>query len=143
MADISQTPANVAIGASTTRTLVVQVGEAVAQGQPLYRDATNSKYYRCDANDGAAKARVAAIALTAAALDGYALVSLPGNEPGKSLVNLGATLTVGEIYVVSANVGAIAPEADLATGHYVTVIGVATTASLLDFQPVISNAQVP
>lgn len=143
MADISQTAGNVAIGASTTRTQIVQVGEAVTQGQPLYQDATNSKYYRCDANDTAAKARVAAIALTAAALDGFALVALPGSGPGRSLVNLGATLTVGEIYVISSNVGRIAPEADLATGHYVTVLGVATTAALLDFQPVISNVQVP
>lgn len=139
MADLSQTAANVAIGASTTKTRVVQFGESATQGQPLYVSTTDSKYYRCDANDTAAKAVAAAIALTPATTNGYGLVALPATEAGQSLVNLGATLTVGTVYGVSASVGAICPIADITSTQYVTVIGVATTAALLDFQVVVSN----
>ncbi len=50
-----------------------------------------------------------------------------------SKVNLGATLTVGTTYVVSATKGAIAPIADLTTLDYVTILGTASTTALLDF----------
>jgi hypothetical protein len=139
MADLSVTAASVAIGASTTPTRVVQYGEAVTQGQPLYRNATDGKRYRCDANDGVAKAAVAEIALTPGAADAYGLVALPSSTPGQSLVNLGATLAVGTVYAVSANVGGIAPIGDITSTQFVSVIGIATTTALLDFQPSISN----
>jgi len=139
MADISITAANVAMGASTTPTRVVQYGEAVTQGQPLYRNATDGKYYRTDANDGVAKAVVGGIALTPGATDAFGLIALPSSTPGASLVNLGATLAVGEVYAVSAAVGAIAPIGDITSTQFVSVIGIATTTALLDFQPSISN----
>ncbi len=138
MANISQTAANVAVGASTTPTRLVQFGEAVTQGQPLYQH-TDGKYYQCDANDGVAKALAAVIALTPGAIDGYGIVALPSSTPGRSLVNLGATLAVGTAYAVSATKGAIAPLSDIGSGEFVTVLGVATTTALLDFQPSISN----
>lgn len=138
MANLSQTAANVAVGASTTPTRLVQFGEAVTQGQPLYQH-TDGKYYQCDANDGVAKALAAAIALTPGAIDGYGIVALPSSTPGRSIVNLGATLAVGTAYAVSATKGAIAPLADIGSGEIVTVLGVATTTALLDFQPSISN----
>lgn len=139
MADLTQTAANVALGASTTPTRVVQFGVAVTQGNALYLSATDGKYYKADANDGEAKARVAAIALTPGAQDAYGLVALPGSTPGQSLINLGATLAKGEVYAVSAAAGAIAPIGDITSGQYVTVIGIATTTALIDFQPSISN----
>lgn len=139
MADISVTAASVAIGASTTPTRVVQYGEAVTQGQPLYRNTTDGKHYRTDANDGVAKAVVAAIALTPGATDAYGLVALPSSTPGQSIINLGATLAIGTVYAVSANVGGIAPIADITSTQFVSVLGIATTAALLDFQPSISN----
>ena len=138
MADISITAANVAIGASTLKTRVVQVGEAVTQGQVLYQSTSDSKYYKCDA-DAVASAVAACIALTAASTNGYSLVALPATEPGKALVNLGATLAVGTVYAVSVTAGGIAPIADLATGDFITTIGIATTTALLDFQIAVSN----
>jgi hypothetical protein len=138
MTNISQTAANVALGASTTPTKIVQVGEAVTQGMPLYFS-TDGKWYQCDANDGVAKAVVGAIALTSAAIDGYALVALPATTPGKSLVNLGATLAIGEVYAVSATKGAIAPIGDITSTQFVSVMGIAKTAALLDFQVSIAN----
>lgn len=138
MADLSQTAANVAVGASTTVTRSVQAGESVTQGMPLYTS-TDGKVYQCDANDTAAKSAVEYIALTPASTDGYCLVALPSDTPGRSLINLGATLAVGTVYAVSATKGAIAPIADITSTQYVTVIGIATTAALLDFQPSVSN----
>lgn len=138
MTNISQTAANVALGASTTPTKIVQVGEAVTQGMPLYF-ATDGKWYQCDANDGVAKAVVGAIALSPAAIDGYALVALPATSPGRSLVNLGATLAKGEVYAISATKGAIAPIGDLSSTQFISVLGIATTTALLDFQVSISN----
>lgn len=143
MADISITAANVAIGSQNTPTKVVQFGEAVTQGQAVYQSTTDSKYYKSDANDTASKAIAAGIALTPVATNGYGLIAVPVSSPGRSLVNLGATLTVGQVYVVSVTPGGIAPYADLTTGHYVTILGVAQTTSLLDFQVIVSNTQKP
>ena len=134
MANISQTAANVASGSSSLKTEMVQYGESVTQGMPLYQDATNSKYYQCDANDGIAKAACKRIALTPGAADAYGVVAVPSTTPSKSLVNLGATLVVGEMYAVSATKGAIAPIDDITTTQFVTAIGFAVSASLLDFQ---------
>ena len=50
--------------------------------------------------------------------------------PG-GLVNLGATLVVGQVYCVSATAGAICPYADLTTGEFVCILGIATSAALL------------
>ena len=66
-------------------------------------------------------------------------IAVPSQTPGASLVNLGATLAVGTVYGVSATVGAIAPIDDITSTQFVSVIGIATTAALLDFQPSISN----
>lgn len=140
MANLSQTPGNVAVGAATTLTKTVQFGEAVTQGQPVYK-ASDGKYLQCDANDTALKARCEGIVLTPAAQDGYGLIALPGASAGQCTVNLGATLAVGTVYCVSATKGAIAPVGDLTTNDYVTVIGIASTAALLDFQVSISNTQ--
>ena len=138
MANLTQTAANVALGAQTTPTAVVQYGEAVTQGMPLYVS-TDGKWYQCDANDTAAKAVVGAIAISPGSTDGYGLVAKPGTSPGKSTVNLGATLAVGTVYAVSATKGAIAPIADIGSAEFISVIGVATTTALIDFQVSVSN----
>jgi len=138
MADLSQTAANVKQGSATSPTRRVIYGETIVQGQPLYL-ATDGKWYRCDANDGAAKAVVGGIALTPGVADDGGTIAIPSQTPGASLVNLGATLAVGTVYGVSAAVGAIAPISDITSTQFVSVIGIATTTALLDFQPSISN----
>jgi hypothetical protein len=133
MSDLSQTPGNVKLVAGTAA-LVGTAGEALTQGQPAYE--ASGKWYRCDANDTAAKANCRVIVLTPAATDEQVVLARAGSD-----VNLGATLTVGTVYVVSANVGAIAPVADLTTNDYVTILGVAKTAAVLAFSPVVSGVQ--
>lgn len=125
MADLTITPANVALAGSGASTQIVQAGEAVTQGEPLYKSAADDKYYLADANASSATADVLGIALTPAATDGYLVMQKSGP------INLGATLTANETYVVSATAGGIAPIGDLTTGDYTSIIGVANTTSKL------------
>lgn len=133
MADLTQTPGNVKLVAGTAA-LVGTAGESLTQGQPAYE--ASGKWFRCDANDTAVKANCRVIVLTPAALDEQVVLARAGSE-----VNLGATLAVGTVYAVSANVGAIAPVADLTTGDYVTILGVAKSTSVLAFDPLVSGVQ--
>lgn len=137
MANLSQTAANVAIGSAITRTRVVQAGETIAQGQPVYLKTSDSKYWKADANASADTAKAVGIALTPASANGYLVIQ----EGSGGLINLGATLTVGETYVVSATAGAIAPIGDLTTGDYPCILGVATTTALI--QTVYAYTGVP
>jgi hypothetical protein len=134
MADLTQATANVKLK-SVARVTAVIAGEAVVEGEPVYL-ATDNKWYRCDANDGAIKARCGGIVLTPSATNGQFVIALPGAD-----IDLGATLAVGETYVVSVNVGKIAPIGDLASASWVTTLGVATTTSTLRFDPVVSGVQ--
>ena len=136
MADLSITAANVKAGSASTRVQLVQAGEAITQGMPVYL-ASDGKYYQTDANDTAVKAQAKGIAVTPASTDGYFLLAVDG------LVNLGATLAVGQIYVCSATKGGIAPYADLTTNDFVSIVGIATTTALLDINLLVSGVQKP
>lgn len=127
------TAVDVGVGSLNSAARVVQVGEAVTQGQPGYRNATDGKHYRGDASD-ADKDDVAVIFLTAASTDGYALAAVPGAS-----LKIGATLTVGTAYYLAATAGRIGLESDLSSGNFVTLLGVATTTELLTFQPVVTG----
>lgn len=124
MANLSQTAASVAVN-GPSQVSIVQVGEAVTQGQPGYLDTTTGKYFQADANASATVSSARCIFLTPASTDGYAVAVFEGD------VNLGATLAVGQTYTVSATKGAICPLVDLTTGDYPTILGVATTTSNL------------
>lgn len=137
MADITVTAADVGLADTGVVTQTVQVAVAVTQGQVGYLDTTESKYRLADADLSSAAASAAGIFLTPAAIDGYAVIATIGP------VDVGATLTVGETYVVSGTAGGIAPIADLATGDYVTILGIATAAGKLQLDISASGAQVP
>lgn len=124
MANLTQTPANVGLTSQAGSSVsTVKAGETITQGQPIYL--LNGKYYRCDASTKAA-AEAKGIAMTAANADEYVVVAYNG-----STVDLGATMTVGETYCVSATDGAIAPISDLTTGDFPTILGTATAADTL------------
>jgi hypothetical protein len=132
---------NVAVGSSATKTILVQYGATVTQGQAIYKSSTDSKYYLADSNLIAGSA--SGIAITPGAADGFGLMAVPGAVPGQSLVNLGSTLVVGQIYCVGPTAGTIVPYADLVTGDYVTILGVAKTAALLDLMIIVSETVKP
>lgn len=139
MANISQTAANVAVGASTTSIGIFQAGEALTQGQPAYKKASDQKWYRAGATTAEKAGSVTrpVIVLTPVATNGYFVGAKSG------AVNLGATLTVGTRYAISATDGAIAPEADITSTQYVTSLGVASTAALLALDPQVTGIARP
>lgn len=137
MADITVTAANVKL-ISNSRTKTVQFGETITAGQSLYLKAADGKYWRGDAD-----------ALDTAAFTGIALSNGGANSYGSMAdkadteIDIGGTVTVGQIYVVSVNSGGIAPYSDLATGDYVSVIGVGKTTTNILLYPAASGVVKP
>lgn len=134
MADLTQTAANVGLtddaGSQVDASHVY--GETIAQGNAVYLKTSDNKYWKTDA-DAEATAAASGIALTPGAADEYGVVCTEG------YVDLGATLTVGETYVVSTTAGAIAPIGDLGSGDFTTVLGVATAADTLNVNIYVSG----
>ena len=129
MAALTITAGDVGVVDDTAATRVVQVGEAVTQGEPLRVDTSDNKYYLCN-NGTNAESAATAIALTAADADGYVLVAFTSSK-----IDIGATVAIGTTYVVGPTDGDINPQSDLGTGDWVTVIGhaISTTEILLTF----------
>lgn len=135
MVDLVITSANVKSYSGAT-TKLSKAGGTVTAGQPVYKDTTTSKYLAADA-DAATGRTPEGIALNDAALDQPVVVQTAGD------IDLGATLVVGGVYVMSDTPGGIMPVADLETGDYVTVIGVATAANKLRMGIIPSGVAVP
>ena len=128
MADISITAANVGLTDSSGITYrIVQYGEATTQGRSLYLKAADGKYWLANAGALAAAAAVG-IALTPGAADEYGIMVEEGP------IDLGTALASGATYVVSSTSGGIAPVADLTTGDYTTILGVALASNKLDLR---------
>lgn len=136
MANLTQTAANVRLRApSPVVTLIASA--AVTQGMPVRPD--GDKYRPAQATS-AANADSQYIAMTPASAEGDPFIAVRSG----SLIDLGATLVVGETYVVSATAaGAIAPIGDLAATQFPTILGVATTSSTLQFRPLASGVAKP
>lgn len=126
MADLSITAANVVAGSGARRTTGT-AGATITAGQAVYLDASDSKYKLADNNSATAAVR---------SPDGIALHGAANGQPLTILtsgpVTIGATLTAGATYYLSDTPGGIAPAADLATGEYATIIGIATSTTVLD-----------
>ena len=134
MADVTVTAAEVLPLNSTTRTGLA--GAAITAGQTVY-ESSSGTWVLADANASATAAATQGIALNSAASGQLVTVAIGGT------IDPGFTVTVGTIYVQSATAGGIAPAADLASGHYVTIIGVGETAARLQLLFHRSNVAVP
>lgn len=124
MADLVITAANVVAAAGASRTAGV-AGAVITAGQAVYLDAATGKFLLADSNAVAAAARVPL---------GIALNSAAANQPlqvGWGEITIGATMTPGLVYYLSDTPGGICPVADVGSGEYVCVIGIAASASLL------------
>ena len=125
MADLTITVANVIAGSGATRETGT-AGEAIAAGKACYKAAATGKYMLADSNSATPEARKAScIALNAAALNQPLTVQKGGD------ITLGATLTPGAGYYLSDTPGGICPVADVGTGEYVCLLGLAKSASVL------------
>lgn len=138
MVDISITASQVQPG-SNVATKSGIAGGTITAGMPVYLDSSDNQLKPADADNSEATAAVVGIALHGAS-DGQ---PLEYQSVGNVTLGAGASLTVGEIYVLSGTAGGIAPEGDLATSDYVTVLGVATSASVLKLGIIVSGVQVP
>ena len=139
MADITVTAANVSVDTAYPSSLEkgYNAGATITAGQAVYLDSSN-EWQLSDANGAAALRTVAGVALHAS-LDGQPLVvALP-----PTVLNIGATVAVGTIYVSSGTAGGIGPSTDLVTGWYTTIVGVALTAAKLRLICYASGVAVP
>ncbi len=108
-------------------------GATVTAGQPVYLNTGTNKWLLALATGSALQAGVGTkygIAMHAA-LNGQPLaVMVPGPN---SVINPGATVTVGTIYVVSPNnPGGIAPFADLGSTNFIVILGIGASATHID-----------
>ena len=126
MADISVTAGSVTPGTGA-QLYGATAGATLTAGQGIYLDSSDSmKAKLADANDGASKAAVAGVTVNGAATGQKVNYQKTGE------ISIGTTtLTVGQTYINSSTPGGIAPISDLSTGNYVSILGVATSASNL------------
>ncbi|MFZ9077517.1 MAG: hypothetical protein ACO23H_03215 [Alphaproteobacteria bacterium] len=126
MADLVITPGNVQRYGNSGVYRAVQYGEAINAGEVVYQSATDQKYYKADATDATAPASTTqtAIAVSSGTAEQQGVVARQS-----AVIDLGAgVMTAGSVYVISsANAGGIAPEQDLATAAYLTILGYAET----------------
>ena len=100
-------------------------GATITAGQPVYKDSTASNKLKPADADVLASAAAVGIALHGASADQPLKYATSGN------LTLSAVMTAGAVYVVSTTAGGIAPVADLGSGDYVTLLGIATSATNL------------
>ena len=116
MAELTQTSANVL---GTPNSNIITAGETINAGMPFYKDAVTGLAMKSRSN-----------ALATAKAFGIALNNAAANQPlsyqRTGRIKLGATLTDGETYGVSADTaGKIFPLSDYTTGDYPVILGIA------------------
>jgi len=125
MVDLVITASDV-VAQTGARTTGAIASEAIDAGESIYLNSSGQ----------AALANSETSAVTAAAV-GIALNNAALNQPVSYIsagdVNLGVTLSIGKIYVLSGTSGGIAPIDDitLAANEWVTEVGYGSTAALL------------
>lgn len=125
MADLSITAANVVPGADA-RTESGTAGATVMAGQAVYLDAATNSYKLADSNGAAALRTPVGLALHGAAAGQPLTVQKSGD------ITIGATLTAGVAYYMSDTPGGICPVADIGSGEYACIIGIAKSTTVLD-----------
>lgn len=116
----------------------IVAGEALVAGTPIYKKAADKKAYKADANATVDTANCIGVTTNNAAA-GQTVSYLPnGND-----ITVSAVMTVGVVYAVSAAAGKICPVADLVSGCWVTILGVAKTTSLLPLRINATGVQIP
>lgn len=125
MADLTITATSVVAGANAAKKEAL-AGETITAGKAIYLSSSTKKWMLADSNSATAEVRRA----THIALNGGAL-----NQPviGQSSgdITIGATLTAGAAYYLSDTPGGICPDADVGSGEYVCLIGIAKSTSVL------------
>lgn len=126
MVDLVITTTAVVAG-SDANTVAGSAGETIAAGQAVYKSTTTNKFMLADADSATAEARTPlGLALNGAALDQPMVVQKSGD------ITLNAVLTAGVAYYLSGTPGGLCPVADVGTGEYSCVMGIAKSTTVLD-----------
>jgi hypothetical protein len=135
MADLSITAANVVADSGAVSIQTYTAGATITAGQAVYIDTANSNVIKLAQSDGTAlEATVKGIAMHGAASGQPIAVAVSGD------LDLGASLTVAQVYILAQTAGGIAPVGDLASGDYLSIIGMGTVAD--NFKLSITNSGV-
>lgn len=125
MTNLVITGASVVAGSNATRDSGI-AGEAITPGAAIYLASATNKWMLADSNAATAEARTAkAIALNGAALNQPIALQKSGD------ITIGATLVPGTAYYLSDTPGALCPVADIGTGEFVCLVGLAKSTTLL------------
>lgn len=123
MADLVVTAASV-VADPSARVVHGKAGATVTAGQVVYLDDTTGTYKLADSNVAAARSP-----------DGIALHASLSGQPvaviESGLLTLGAILTAGVAYYLSDTPGGICPVADVGATEYSTILGIASSTSVL------------
>lgn len=133
MADLSLTAGSI-LAAATANIKRGKAGATVTAGQIVYLDPADSEYKLADADNLPAGGVTAVFMALNGASDGQPLAVLQGGD-----VTMGSVLTAGTAYYLSPVAGGIAPIADVLSGDNVILLGVAKSATVLAFKPIISG----
>lgn len=125
MADISPSASTVT-WVSGNRCVRGIAGATLVPGNAVYLDTTTNTYKLTD-GDTDTESVCAGIAIDSAISGREFLLAPPG-----AVINIGATVALGTIYVCSLTAGAICPWADLATGDYVTILFIGATSNIVE-----------
>ena len=120
------TISTVNLTSSRSRSTTAQAGVAIAVGDLVYLNSSTGKYELADAS-AASTADIAGFAVTAADTDEYFFYV------ATETLDLGAILTAGEFYYLSATAGKICPHDDLVATNIVSQLGYAESTSSLKF----------
>ena len=131
MADLTQTPSSV-VATAGYKGREVLAGATIVAGNVVYEDGTNG--LKLAKGDAVSTAGVAGIALNGGGDGQPILICTSG------VINVGATMTLGEHYALSAGVaGKIGPVSDLASTNSPTTLGVAITTTTIQLAVNISG----
>jgi len=140
MADITITAANFIPSSSAVYLGTVCIaGETITAGQPVFLH-TDNKYYKASAGTAANATAIGIAANGAAANQRFNVVSSDTAAACGSVFG-----TAGKALVLSATPGSLAPYADMVSGDYVTIVGVSTAATTMqfDFSRRLAGVQLP
>lgn len=137
MADLTITVGNMVAGSSPGIETNYLAGATITRGQSVYLTASNT--WALADNDSSALTAGSGgvgISLSDVVATQNMIVQLTGT------LNFGAILTKGTVYCVSSTAGGICPWADLGSGDYVTILGVASSTSVLTLRIWASGIQI-
>lgn len=103
---------------------VVTFGETVTNGMAVYLK-SDTLYWKAKNNGTLAEYHAVGIVLSGGTANQQGVILTSGE------CIIGATLVVGQTYILSANFGGVCPIADLASTRFLTYIGYASTAAIL------------